>query len=187
MKFLAKHSNLWILIALVGFSIFARLTPHPANFTPLAALALFGGYILPGRWAVAAPVAAMIISDVFIGLHSLILFTWGSLAVIAWLASRRLNTASIENLGLFSLGSSMIFFVITNFGVWMEGKLYARTLEGLISCYYNALPFLRGTVVGDLVYTAIIFSAYAFAVKATGLVNSRNPSPAIAVSSRSNQ
>lgn len=156
------YINIAIVIALVVFVVAARTAPHPANFAPVAAVALFGGAVLPRRWAVVAPLLAMIASDLIIGLHPLVLFTWGSFALIALASSAWLKGMSPIKIGLSSIGASVFFYVVTNFGVWAQGKMYAMNMHGLIDCYINALPFFRGTLAGDLFYTGVLFSVYAF-------------------------
>lgn len=154
-----------IAVTLIALAIVGRVMPHPANFTPVAAVAIFGGAILPRRWALSLPLLAMIVSDLIIGLHPLIMFTWGSFAVIAFLSSYKLKSISFSNVALSSLGASILFFVVSNFGVWIEGRLYARTLSGLAECYINAVPFFRNTLLGDVIFSAILFGTYVFAYK----------------------
>jgi hypothetical protein len=152
-----------ILLAfgLIVFAVAMRILPHPSNIAPVAAVAIFAGTILPKRLAYSLPLLIMMASDFMIGLHPLIAFTWGSFLVIAILSSVYLRKISAPNLVLASLGASSLFFVVTNFGVWLEGKLYHHTLTGLADCYYNALPFFRNTLIGDLAYTGVIFGLYA--------------------------
>ena len=158
--------KLGIVAALVIFVVMARIAPHPANFAPVAAIALFGGTILPRKWAIIAPVAAMVLSDLIIGLHPLILFTWGSFALIALASSRLLRSATPLKIGLSSFGASVFFYLVTNFGVWTQGTMYSMNFNGLVQCYVNALPFFRGTLMGDLFYSSILFSLYAFVAHA---------------------
>lgn len=152
-----------LVVLLIVFAITGRLMPHPDNVAPIAAVALLGGALLPRRWALTLPVAAMVVSDLFIGLHSLILFTWGSFALIAlgshlWL--KRIRPAGVV---VASLAASTFFYVVTNFAVWAFGDMYAHSWAGLMQCYVNALPFFRNTLVGDLVFTVTLFGAYALA------------------------
>lgn len=166
--------GLALAIALISFAVISRVLPHPANFTPIAAVALFGGAILPRRWAISLPLVAMIISDLIIGLHPLIMFTWGSFAAIALISSYRFKTISTSNVVVGSLGASILFFIVSNFGVFVEGRLYTWSLQGLAQCYINALPFFRNTLVGDIVYSALLFGAYALArsaIETNKLVN----------------
>lgn len=155
--------NLSIALLLIGFAVASRWIPHAPNFAPVAAIALLGGAIMPKKMAIVLPLAAMVISDLIIGMHSTILFTWGSFALTALLSYRYLRQPTAGKVVAASLAASILFFVVSNFGVWVEGRLYAHTLEGLIQCYYNALPFFRNTALGDLVYSGVFFGSY-FAV-----------------------
>jgi hypothetical protein len=168
--------KLSIAAALILFVVMARLAPHPANFAPVAAVALFGGAILPRKWAILAPVAAMIVSDLVIGLHPLILFTWGSFAFIAFASSKWLSNVTPIKVGLSSVGASVLFYLVTNFGVWTQGLMYPMNFGGLVHCYVNALPFFRGTLTGDLFYSGVLFSAYAFVAYA---VRQKQAQPAL--------
>lgn len=165
--------KLAIGLALITFAVTFRLVPHPENFAPIAALAIFAGAILPARWALTLPLAAIIVSDLLIGLHSTIFFTWGSFVAIAWLSSRYMKKLKPLTIGFASLGASTFFYLVSNFGVWLDGRLYPPTVEGLISCYYNALPFFKNTLLGDMFYTAVIFSAYFAACKSFDAIKTR--------------
>jgi len=163
----ARHSDrrtntLHILIGvcLVLFAVYSRLLPHPANFAPIGAVALFSGAILPRKIGIMLPLAAMILSDLFLGLHSTILFTWGSFALIALGSSLYLKKHSLMNILVGSVSASLLFFFLSNFGVWLEGRLYSLTMSGLIECYYNALPFLRNTLLSDMLYSSGFFALY---------------------------
>ena len=155
----------WALgILAVGF--LARLAPHPANVTPVVALAIFGGSMLPAGWAVALPLATLILSDVAIGLHQVIAFTWLSFAAIGLLGRWVAYRPSTGRILSASLVASVGFFLVTNFGVWWlgdGGRMYPRTLEGLWTCYVAALPFFRNSLIGDLAYTAGFFGLYRMA------------------------
>ena len=157
--------KLSIVVLLIVFAVYSRLQPHPANFAPIAALALFGGAILPRKWALILPLGAMVISDLIIGLHPLIFFTWGSFMLIAFMSNKYMKRINPLTVGVASLSASIFFFIVSNFGVWLEGRLYSYTIEGLISCYYNAVPFFRNTLLGDLFYSTVLFGAYAIALK----------------------
>lgn len=157
--------KLSIVVLLIVFAVYSRLQPHPANFAPIAALALFGGAILPRKWALILPLGAMVISDLIIGLHPLIFFTWGSFMLIAFMSNKYMKRINPLTVGVASLSASIFFFIVSNFGVWLEGRLYSYTIEGLISCYYNAVPFFRNTLLGDFFYSTVLFGAYAIALK----------------------
>lgn len=164
----SEDSGKRILLAcvLITFVIISRVfMPYPPNFAPIAAIAIFAGAVLPRKWGIGLPLAAIIISDLFIGLHSTILFTWGSFVLIALLSSKYLKKIKPATVTGASLGASVLFFIVTNFGVWLEGRLYTLNWSGLVQCYYNALPFFRNTLLGDMTFTVVIFSAYALAYK----------------------
>mgnify|MGYP003381220939 CR=1 FL=1 len=168
---LNSGSSIWlklgIAISLIAFVVVSRILPHPANFASVAAIALFGGAILPRRWAVVTPVAAMVASDLIIGLHPLVLYTWGCFAVIAFASNRLLSRISVDRVAVSSMAASVFFFLVTNFGVWMQGQMYPMTASGLVQCYINAIPFFRGTLLGDLFYSGLLFGVYAIAASKT--------------------
>ncbi len=160
------------LLLLIGIA--SRFIIHIPNFTPIVALALFSGAYLPKRTAVLFPLALMIISDLFIGLHETILFTWGSVVVISilgfWLRHNR-NPINILSTSLFS---AVFFFLVTNFGTWLMSNLYPRTLSGLQECFILAVPFFRATLSSTIVYSFAIFGLYelvAVRIKETKLTN----------------
>ncbi len=149
----------WGLILL---GVGSRFLPHPPNATPLVAIALFGGRHLSRRQAFAVPLACIALSDVAIGLHDVIPFTWGSVLLISaigvWLQRRR----GIAPLATATLASSLLFFAITNFGTWLSAThLYPKTWLGLSTCYAMGLPFFRNMVLGDLMYVAGLFGTQA--------------------------
>ena len=154
--------NILIGSTLILAAALSRLLPHPDNFTPIAAMALAGGVYLEKRFALIIPLAALVISDFFIGFHNTILFVYGSFVLIGfmglWLKSHK---KFLPVLGT-ALLSSILFFVITNFGVWLTGGgwFYPRTWQGLVECYVMAVPFFRNTLAGDLVFTGVLFGLF---------------------------
>jgi hypothetical protein len=148
-----------VLILLIVFAAAARFWPHPANVAPVAAIALFSGAYLSKRASIAAPVIAMVVSDYFLGMHNLVLFTWGSMAlvgVIGWWLREKKHPGRIL---LGALAGSALFFFITNGAVWAigQGAMYPHTLTGLTQAYVAGLPFFRNTIAGDLLYVAVFF------------------------------
>lgn len=162
---LSNKAKILIALALVALAVASRFLPHPPNFAPIAAIGLFAGVFLPRKMAILLPLAAMIFSDVFLGFHGLIFWTWGAFLLIGafstFVLKKNYNTTTVL---ASSIGASVFFYLVTNFGVWAEGLLYPPTLAGLASSYVNALPFFRNTLMGDLFYTAVIFGAYELAV-----------------------
>ena len=161
-----RSSAMWLAVAIVLVAAVMRLIPHPDNVTPLVAIALFGGTILTGAWALIVPLAAVGLSDAVLGFHRAIPFTWGSLLLIALLGLWVRQRAGWRRILGGSLLSSTLFFLITNFGVWWMGhaqQWYPRTWAGLAECYAVAIPFYRQALVGDLAYVGILFGAYRLA------------------------
>lgn len=158
-----NRARLLALLAAVVAAAVMRLLPHPPNFSPIAAMALFSGAYLPHRGlAFVAPLAALFVSDLFLGFYQGMAFVYGSVAltvVIGWLLSSRRSPLPIA---LAAVASSVLFYLITNFGVWLFSGFYPRTWEGLVACYVAAIPFFQNTLAGDLFFTALLFGGFAF-------------------------
>lgn len=157
--------NTLLAICLVLIVVSLRLAPHPANFAPVAAVAIFGGAVLPRRLGILVPLAAMMISDAIIGLHPLIPLTWGFYALTALVSSHWLRKNNIFRGAFLTVSSSVGFFIVTNFGVWVTSGMYAHSWAGIVRCYTLALPFFRNTLLSDVIYTGAIFGLYALAQK----------------------
>ena len=152
-----------LLLSMIFAAAALRLLPHPSNFEPVGALALFAGAHLEKKRAFLIPLAAMLLSDAVIGFHSQLPLVYGAFALIACMGlslSGRL-TASAVTASAFA--ASVLFFVVTNFGVWAFDSLYPHTVSGLIACYVAALPFFANTLAGTLFYTALLFGGFALA------------------------
>lgn len=161
------HKLLKKLVSPITFILIgtvARLIPHIPNFVPIGAMALFGGAYLSRKQAFILPILAMVLSDLIIGFDNIPmrLTIYGSfiamVAVGLWLKER----VNLKNVIIVSLGSSILFFVTTNFAVWFFGTMYPHTISGIINCYTLALPFFRNTIAGDLFYSGIFFGGYEF-------------------------
>jgi hypothetical protein len=148
----------------VVLAVIIRFVPHPWHFTPVAAcLLFFGAY--GSRRQLWFPVVLLAASDIFLTkvVYSYP-FTWDQIIVWAWygavllLGTRlREHAKPLPILGS-ALASSVSFFVVSNFAVWAAYEMYPKTLSGLVACYAAAVPFFRGTIAGDLVFTAVLFS-----------------------------
>ncbi|MDD5565699.1 MAG: hypothetical protein PHG31_02240 [Candidatus Omnitrophica bacterium] len=146
-----------ISLVVVGFML--RIIPHVPNFTPVAAIALFGAAYLKKKHACVVALLLMVASDLIIGMHNVVFFTWGGFLLVALMGMPlKKNRGPVEVFG-FSLLGSFVFFIVSNFGVWVMGW-YPHTLQGLISCYAMALPFLRDFTVATLVYATLFFGVY---------------------------
>lgn len=151
-----------VLFAGILLAAASRLLPHPPNVTPIAAMALFGGAQSSSLAAAfAVPLAAMVLSDVVLGFHSTMLFVYGSFLLIVLVGALLRKRKTVVPLAMATLASSVLFFLVTNFGVWAMGSLYSKTWAGLITAYVAALPFFRNTVLGDLLYVGLLFGGFA--------------------------
>ncbi len=157
-----KVANIIIFVAsLAVLSIVLRVVPHTANIAPVGALALLSGAVLSRRAGIFVPVIVMIVADLIIGLHSTVLFTWLGFGMVGLFGSLLAKRSVLSRIGLGALGSAAIFYLISNFGVWLITGMYAHTLTGLIECYTMALPFLRASFMGDLAFATAFFGVYA--------------------------
>ncbi len=150
-----------LALALVVIGIALRVIPHTANFAPVGAIALFAGAILAWRTALWLPLAIMVVSDLIIGLHPIIAFTWGGFLLVTVFGMLLRNRPNLVRVPLGAIGAALIFFLVSNLGVWLEGKMYPLTWQGLVDCYTMALPFLRTSFIADLSYSALLFGLYA--------------------------
>ena len=149
------------LIGVIGFAALLRILPHPWNFTPIAAMALFSGAHFRTRvGAFAVPLAALFISDLFIGLYSSMFVTYLAFSLIVVIGMSLNENRTVPKILAASVVSSVLFFLISNFGVWMFDHMYSRSGPGLLACYTAALPFFQGTLFGDAAYTAVLFGAF---------------------------
>ena len=158
MKYITKE-NVAILLILVV--VMSRLIPHAPNFTPVISIALFAGATFDSRWkAFLIPIAGLLISNIFLGFHPI---TWFVVAIMAGLVGfgflMKGKVTPMRWIG-FSLASPLVFFVLSNFSVWLLGELYPMTWEGLMTSYVMALPFLKYTVLSTLMYSLILFEGH---------------------------
>jgi hypothetical protein len=154
----------WILSLAVLIAAFVRLIPHPPNFAPIAAMALFSGaYFNKKSVTFAVPLAAMFLTDAIIGFHSSMWIVYLSFALIVLIGMFMLKKIIIKNVVLASVTASISFYLITNFGVWAFGTMYPKNIAGLIECYIAAIPFIQNTLLGDLFYSGIMFGIFEFA------------------------
>ena len=163
-----KIKNVLGPASIILFAVILRLLPHPPNFAPIAAMALFGGVYINKRYALVLPLVAMFLSDVFLGFHSTMIFVYGSFILTGAIGLWLRNHKTVPYIISASLVSSFLFFLITNFGVWFVGGLYSKTFTGLLQSYTYALPFLRNTLLGDLFYTLLFFGSYELALRLFG-------------------
>ncbi len=146
---------------LIAIGLIMRILPHEANIAPVAAIALFSGAYLNRKIGPWVPLAIMVISDLVIGLHDVVLYTWGSFILIGFIGvSLRTRKTPVNILGAAVL-SSALFFLVTNLGVWLSW--YPHSLAGLADCYVKAIPFFRISMVSNVIYSFVFFGIYEFA------------------------
>lgn len=166
-KITKKGKILKLIIALlfVAIGVSLRLLPHPPNFTPILAIALFGGVYFSRKIAFVLPILAMVFSDIFIGYYGVLLMitVYGTflLSVVLgfWLKKHKKWYTVLGS----AILSAVLFFLVTNFAVWAFTPLYAKTLSGIIQSYIMAIPFFRNTLLGNLFYVTVFFGAYEIA------------------------
>ncbi|HUC87748.1 MAG TPA: DUF6580 family putative transport protein [Candidatus Binatia bacterium] len=168
-----KYSSIVIALSLIAIGITLRLLPHPANFAPITAISIFGGSVLPKRLSIWVPLGTMVVSDAFIGFYALMPLIWACYLVIALASRRWLRPASLYKGAVLTVASSVFFYIVTNFGVWVTSGMYAHTWAGIVSCYALALPFFRNTALSDAIYTAVFFGVYALATSRQKLSNKK--------------
>ena len=161
MKIKEKNMNRLIIAAIIIFAAFTRIMPHPPNFTPIIAMGLFGGaYLKDKRWALLVPVCAMLLADVFLGFHGTMIWVYGSLIIITTIGFLLKRGVTLKNGAIATIGGSLLFFLVTNFGVWASGSFYPKNVEGLISCYAAGIPFFGNTLGGSIFYSSLMFVGY---------------------------
>lgn len=162
---LLRHLKFILICVLLG--VVARLLPHPPNVTPLIALSLFAGSQFSHKIAFIMVSAIMLISD---GLLAFLygftwfgnwsIFTYSGVLIITLIANQIL---CIKNqLLLYIFFSTLGFWCWTNFGVWIGSGFYPHTMNGLLNCYLAAVPFLKNALIGDLIWSGVIFGSFIF-------------------------
>lgn len=152
-----------------------RLLPHPPNFTPIFAMALFGGaYLSKKKMAFILPLAAMLISDLFIGFHSLMLVVYGAIAIITALGFLLKNRVRPSTVIGASLLGSLIFYLISNFAVWAMFDTYPHTIIGLGTSYVAAIPFFKNSLISGLFYSALMFGSFELAKRKFPVLADKN-------------
>lgn len=161
-----KILEITVAIAFVLVGVSLRLLPHPPNFAPIAAIALFGGVYLSRKIALTLPLAAMVISDIFLGgyYHLLLMASvYGSFLLMVILGFWLKKHKKWYAVGGSAILSAVLFFLITNFVVWAFTGWYAKTFSGIIQCYLIAIPFFKNTLLGNIFYVTTFFGVYELA------------------------
>jgi hypothetical protein len=152
--------RLWIAMVILGAC--ARLLPHPWNFTPIIAIGLFSGYqARQAGTGILATLTALALSDAVLGFYSGFWYVYAAALVAVLFGRVARNRKGVGAIAAAALGSSLSFFLITNFMVWATGRLYPNTLTGLTACFTAAIPFYQNQILGDAFYTLAIFGGWA--------------------------
>jgi hypothetical protein len=153
-------TDLVLACFLIGLDVVARQAPHAPNFTPVAASALFAGAVLSSRMlAFIVPLAAMALADCTLGFYdwNVMVVVYAAIAMPAALGVFARRSATPSLVLPLAVTSSVIFYIATNWAVWMFSGSYARDTGGLLKCYVAAIPFFKNTLMGDLFWTASLF------------------------------
>jgi hypothetical protein len=188
MEKIRTNKNFWLVCGLIAVAVIFRIIPHPFNFTPVMAISLFAGAkFRDKKWSLIIPVVAMFLSDILLAymnhypvFHNTIFFIYGSILLIialGWkLQSEKLN---VSKTALFTLFSSILFFVISNLAVWVFGGLYTADADGLMKCFAMAVPFFKYTLLGDAFFVTVLFGVYEFAARRIQIANAQLQTEAI--------
>jgi len=151
------------IILLILFTILSRFIPHPPNFTPVIGVGLFAGATINRRiFAFLIPFSIMFISDIFLGLHTTMVWVYGSLIFVVLVGILITGKVKISTVLGGSVIGSILFFLATNFGVWITGGGYGHplTMNGLVLCYIDGIPFFMNTLGGTILYSGLLFGGY---------------------------
>lgn len=155
-----RKQDILCVVVIIGVAVLLRVLPHPANFSPIMAIALFGGVYLPKRLAFLLPIAVMLISDVFLGFHQSMPYVYLCFLLTTTMGFYLRERKSVGLVLGASIASAVVFFLITNFGFFLSYSLYPKTFSGQMTAYINGLPFFKNTLFSNLIYTGLLFGGY---------------------------
>lgn len=158
---MTKKEKLVAIAILVLVGVSYRIVPHPPNFAPVAAIALFSGFYFR-RYFIFIPIAVMLASDILLGFYDwkLMAVVYLSFILISLIGIVMRKNKSVLTLVGCALSGSVLFFLTTNFAVWFFAPWYSHNFQGLLQCYLMAVPFFKNTLAGDMFYTSVIFGCY---------------------------
>ena len=162
-------------ISLILILAISRLIPHPPNFTPIIAVAIMSSCFFKNiNLSIIILVISMLLSDLFIGFYYNIFFVYFSLILITIIFFKINKKINYKTLLIFSFFGSLIFYIISNFGVWMLGNLYEKNVSGLINCYILAIPFFKNTFLSTALFSYATYFAKNYYIKKTNIVKTNN-------------
>jgi hypothetical protein len=156
--------RLLLALGIIALAAALRIAPHPWNFTPVGAMALFSGAVIKNRrLSFLVPLLALFVGDIFIGFHKLVPIVYASfllsVAIGFWLRDRR----TVTRISLATALGAVQFFIVVDLGVWAFMPTYPHTWQGLLACYVAAIPFLWNMLAGDAIYAVLFFGTFALA------------------------
>ena len=156
-----------LVVAIVVAAAALRIAPHPMNFTPIGAVALFSGaYFTTKRAAIVVPLLSLVAGDIFVGFHRLIPYVYASFLVSVALGFWLRRKKSATRMGGATLAGAIQFFLLSNFALWVSGiSRFSKDTDGLIACYVAGAPLFWNTLAGDAFYAALLFGGMALAEK----------------------
>lgn len=153
-------------IGLILILTLSRILPHAPNFTPIIAVAVMSGYLFSNiKHCFLIVLFSMLVTDFFLGFYNNMVFVYGSLFLITFIFYKISKKINLKNLFVYSFAGSLIFFIVSNFGVWalgnvaMNGVPYEKSLNGLIECYFYAIPFFGNTFLSTIIFSYSAFGA----------------------------
>ncbi len=162
--------KIWLVVGVVFAAALLRIVPHPPNFAPVAAMALFAGaHVDDKRIAFLLPLAVMFLSDIVLGFHAGMPLIYVCMCIAVAIGMQMQKNIGVLTVAGGALASSVIFFVVTNFGVWLSSGMYPLNAGGLVASYVAAIPFFHYTLGGNLFYAGVLFGGFA-------LIETRLPS-----------
>ena len=152
--------NRFLILGIIIVGVLTRLIPHPPNFTPILSFALLSSVYSKNNLGILVPVSIMVISDFYLGTHGAMVWVYSALFIIYLIGYFFIKDISFKNILVGSVVGSLMFFIVTNFGVWLIG--YPKSLAGFAQCYIAAIPFYKNTLLSSIFYSAIIHGCYIF-------------------------
>ncbi len=164
-------TNIILITSLFILLIASRLITEIPNFTPTIALVMFAGYLIKNRYlAILVILLSQIISDLFIGIYGSMVFVYTAYIAIATLMPMIVKSFNIKSMLIASFISPTIFYIISNFGVWITGTMYPMSVAGLVSCYIAGIPFFDESLISTILFTVTIYLALKYIIKKPELV-----------------
>jgi hypothetical protein len=176
--------NFKTTILIIAAVTICRILPHPWNLAPLGAIALFGGAVFKNNfYAFTIPLSALFVSDLFLNnfvynqmfnnqftlFYQGAFFDYLSFGIIIFIGKFISNKISPLNIVLSSISGAVLFFVVSNFGVWISTTLYAKSLSGLLTCYAAGIPFFPATLVSDIFFSTLLFGLFSRQMKSNDI------------------